>query len=75
MEESDLSNYEDQFSIEKIPCKFMFIEKISHVVFPGNGKMYALFGKVDSFLLYLFPRIKWYSYEYHFIYRRKLLGN
>jgi len=52
IEEADLTNYEGQFVIESIPCKFMFFEKIAHVVFPGNGKMYALVGRIDSFLHY-----------------------
>ncbi|MDE0806516.1 MAG: class I SAM-dependent methyltransferase [Longimicrobiales bacterium] len=71
IEEADLTNYEGQFVIESIPCKFMFFEKIAHVVFPGNGKMYALVGRIDSFLHYLLPSIKKYSYEYNFIFTKK----
>ena len=71
IEQLDLAYYEDVFVINKVPCEFMFIEKISHVVFPGNGKMYELFGKIDSFLVTCFPGLEKYSYEYHFVYHRK----
>ena len=71
IEQLDLAYYEDSFLIEKIPCQFMFVEKIAHVVFPGNGRMYELFGKIDTFFLNCFPRLKKYSYEYHFVYHRK----
>ena len=70
IEEADLKYYEGQFLIESVPCKFLLIEKIAHVI-SVKPEIHALFGRVDSFLLYLFPIIKRYSYEHSFIYRKK----
>jgi len=70
IEEADLKYYEGQFLIESVPCKFLLIEKIAHVI-SAKPEIHALFGRVDSFLLYLFPQIKRYSYEHSFIYRKK----
>tara|TARA_B100000212_G_scaffold341090_1_gene323280 strand:+ start:3350 stop:4093 length:744 start_codon:yes stop_codon:yes gene_type:complete len=70
IDKKDLIVYEKYFSTELIPEKFMFIEKISHVLFPYNNKAHSIFSKIDLFFLYLFPGLKRHSYQYHFIFKK-----
>tara|TARA_X000000368_G_scaffold247347_1_gene195322 strand:+ start:1018 stop:1782 length:765 start_codon:yes stop_codon:yes gene_type:complete len=71
----DLSFYEQNFTIEKIPHHFMMLEKISHAIFMWNDKIHKIFRSFDLALINVIPSLKKYGYEYNFIFHKKEKNN
>ena len=66
----DLSFYEKNFTIERIPHHFMMLEKISHAIFMWNDKIHKIFRSLDLVLIKIMPSLKKYGYEYNFIFHK-----